>query len=195
MADVVRISRASGQDRSRGVRAGIVGGVLRRPAVDRPVTEPVIGLTEALTRHWLRLLTLSAALVLVGSLGVAYLRSVGASWLAEPLATAYLLLCPQRPDHAYFPFGAQMALEQREVALLGAQLLGGLLYGRVRGRLRPLDGRLVVLLSLPMAWDGFSQMAGLRASDWLTRTWTGGLFTLAVIAWAYPRLDRAWPRR
>lgn len=153
-------------------------------------------LAAAVTRHWLLLANLSCGLVLGGALGVAYLRSIGATWLSEPLSTAYLLLCPQRPDHSYFPFGFQMALEQREVAMFGAQLLGGLVFGLVGGRLPPLDWPLVILLALPLVVDVLTQMVGLRDSDWLTRTWTGGLFNLAFVFWAYPVVDRAlWSQR
>lgn len=118
------------------------------------------------------------------------MRAVGLTWLSEPIATAYLLLRPQRPEHSYFPFGHQMALEQRPVAMFAAQLIGGLAFGLVRGRLRPLDCRLMLLLTLPLAWDGFSQTFGLRDSTWLWRTWTGGLFNLALVWFAYPRFDR-----
>jgi uncharacterized membrane protein len=149
-----------------------------------------------IARRWLLLVNLGCALLLAGAVGVAYLRSVGAGWLSEPLATAYLLLCPQRPDHSYFPFGYQMALEHREVAMLGAQLLGGLGFGLIGGRLRGLDWSLVVLLSMPMLGDVLSQMVGLRESNWLIRTWTGGLFTLAFVLWLYPIVDAViWSER
>lgn len=34
-------------------------------------------------------------------------------------------------------------------------------------------------------------MFGFRDSDWLTRTWTGGLASLAFALWVYPLLDQA----
>lgn len=184
--------RSRSIDRKLTVREQVdLDGIsLRRQALDRMLWSFAVGLVDRFARHWLLLFNLSATLVLVGSLLVAYLRSVGAFWLAEPLSTAYLLLCPQRPSHSYFPFGSQMALEHREVAMFAAQLLGGLVYGLFRERLRPMHWRLMILLSLPMAWDGFSQMFGLRNSDWVTRTWTGGLFNLALVFWAYPFIER-----
>lgn len=146
--------------------------------------------TRFVARRWVVLMNLNLALVLAGAVAVSYLRSIGVEWLAEPLASAYLLICSQRPSHSYFPFGYQMALEQRMVAIFAAQLLGGLAFSRLRHRLQPLDWRLMVLLSLPFTWDVFSQTFGLRDSDWLWRTWTGALFNLALTWFAYPRFER-----
>lgn len=140
--------------------------------------------------HWLLLANAAAALILVGALAAPLLAVAGLDTAAGAIHTLYLLLCPQRPAHSYFLLGHQLALEHREIAMFGAQLGGGLLFGLLRGRWR---GRLgvwsLLLFSLPMAWDGFSQMFGLRASDWQTRTWTGALFALAFVFWFYPLLE------
>ncbi|MBI4491658.1 MAG: DUF2085 domain-containing protein [Chloroflexi bacterium] len=146
---------------------------------------------QLLAAHWLPLANLAMALTLAGAVAAPALRAVELDVAAEAIYTLYLLLCPQRPSHSYFLFGYQLALEQRPVAMVAVQLAAGLAYILVRGRLRPLDWRWLALFSLPLAWDGFSQMFDLRDSDWLTRSWTGGLFNLALVWWAYPRLDRA----
>ena len=148
-----------------------------------------VALDAWVRRHWLLLATLGNAAVLAGAVWVAYLRAHGATQLAETLSTAYLLLCPQRPAHSYFPFGAQMALEEREVAMFATLALGGAVYGAVRGRLRPIKLRMVLVLGAPMVLDVVTQMVGLRDSTWLWRTWTGILATWSVIWYVYPRVD------
>lgn len=140
--------------------------------------------------HWLALLNVLTALTLAGAFAPPFLRLAGFDPAAEAVHTAYLWLCPQRPDHSYFVFGHMLALEQRELAIFGAQLVGGLAYGLRRERFVGIPLWAVVLLALPMAWDGFSQMFGWRDSDWLTRTWTGGLFSLGLVFWLYPFADR-----
>ncbi|MBI2755961.1 MAG: DUF2085 domain-containing protein [Chloroflexi bacterium] len=154
------------------------------------------GIEDALAwvfRHWLLLANLLVTLALLGAVGAPVLAAARLDAASAAIHTAYLLLCPQRPAHSYFLFGQQLALEQREMAMFGAQFGAGLLYGvlRARGRWRErLSWSLLLLFSLPMAWDGLSQAVGLRDSDWQTRTWTGALFSAAFVFWLYPVLDR-----
>jgi uncharacterized membrane protein len=42
-----------------------------------------------------------------------------------------------------------------------------------------------------MAIDGGTQLIGLRESNWLLRTLTGGLFGMAAVWWAYPYVQAA----
>ena len=48
------------------------------------------------------------------------------------------------------------------------------------------------LLWLPMAIDGFTQLFGLRESNWELRVVTGGLFALSLVWVAFPYLERAF---
>lgn len=185
---ILKQARISPNARPSATGAGWLG----RTSRDMSSGAAVARVGSLMTHRCLMLANLGCALVLAGALATAYWRSVGAAWLAEPLSIAYLLLCPQRPSHSYFPFGAQMALEQREVAMFAAQLVGGLLYRLVGNRVRPLDWPWLGVSSVPIVLDILSQSLGLRESDWLTRSWTGALFNMALVFWAYPRLDRAF---
>jgi len=110
---------------------------------------------------------------------------------ADTLHQLYLWLCPQRPSHSYFLLGHQLVLEEREMAMFAAQLLGGLVYGQLRRRvLFELGSIAFVVSGVPMLWDVLSQMLGMRSSDSFTRSWTGALFLVAFVFWCYPRLDR-----
>ncbi len=87
--------------------------------------------------------------------------------------------------------GYKMAFCQRDLALYGALLVGGMLYGLLRKRLSPLPWKVFLLLLIPLAIDGGTQLVGIRESTWALRVFTGGVSGLAV-AWAlYPRLDKA----
>ena len=154
-------------------------------AAERVLLWPVV--------HWLGLLNALTALTLAGAFAPPFLRLLGLDAAAEAVHSAYLLLCPQRPDHSYFLFGHKLALEHRELAMFGAQLAGGLFYAVGRARFRALPLWAVAVLALPMVWDGFSQVFGWRDSDWLMRTLTGGLFNLALVFWFYPFVDRLLP--
>jgi uncharacterized membrane protein len=84
-----------------------------------------------------------------------------------------------------------MAYCQRDTALYGAMLLGGIAYARRRYWTRGLPLWAYVLLSLPIAIDGGTALFGLRESTPLLRTLTGTLFGVATTWYVYPLLDRA----
>lgn len=87
--------------------------------------------------------------------------------------------------------GFKVAICQRDVAIYGSVLLGGLLYALARKRTRPLDWRLYLLFLIPIAVDGTTQLFGLRESNWWLRSLTGALFGTASVWLAYPYVDGA----
>lgn len=97
--------------------------------------------------------------------------------------------------------GWKVALCQRDLAIYGSIFLAGLVFGLVRPALRkrlPADGRwpkmpwwLLVLLLVPIAVDGFTQLFGLRTSVPALRFFTGALMGAAVVWFAYPRVEEA----
>jgi uncharacterized membrane protein len=88
--------------------------------------------------------------------------------------------------------GYKAALCQRDLALYGSLFVGGLLFGLVRCRLRPLSFVAYVLCLIPIAVDGGSQLVGLRESTPLLRALTGSLVGLASVWMLYPRLQDAF---
>ncbi|HMK08474.1 MAG TPA: DUF2085 domain-containing protein [Anaerolineales bacterium] len=98
--------------------------------------------------------------------------------------------------------GFKVALCERDVAIYGGILLGGLIFAFVRGRLKPLPVWAWFLFGvLPMAIDGGTQLIsgfpGLpagwvaRESTPLLRTVTGLLFGLMNVWLAYPYLEES----
>jgi uncharacterized membrane protein len=87
--------------------------------------------------------------------------------------------------------GYKVAICQRDVAIYGAVLLGGLAFARLRRHVGALNWRWYLVLLLPIAWDGGSQLIGLRESNWLLRSLTGALFGLASVWLAYPYIEDA----
>lgn len=111
--------------------------------------------------------------------------------------------------------GYKMALCERDIAIYGFILVGGLLFGMLRYRLKvpSLPFVLFVILGLgPIALDGFSQLFsywatpsdGSQASGLLSqiqnllplresapsmRVLTGGLFGLMLVWFAYPQIE------
>lgn len=98
--------------------------------------------------------------------------------------------------------GYKLAICERDIAIYGALVLGGVLYGRksIKRRVRPCPLWLYGLLGLaPIAIDGFSQLLSYPPFDLLPiretspalRIITGGLFGLMTAWLVMPYLD-AW---
>lgn len=116
--------------------------------------------------------------------------------------------------------GYKMALCERDIAIYGFVLIGGLIFGFVRQRrqIRPLPLILFLIIGMgPIALDGFSQLFGyyatplgggeaaglqatlgaifpLRESTPFLRTFTGALFGFMLVWLAYPHLDYSMGR-
>ncbi len=54
---------------------------------------------------------------------------------------------------------------------------------------RKLNGKLVLILIIPILYDVFSQVVGLRDSNGFWRSVTGALAVFAIAGWFYPLLD------
>ena len=147
-------------------------------------------LAQRLLGHWLLVANVLNAAIVAGAALTPLVRAAGWTPLATLLYLAYRPMCPQRPSHSFFIAGYKMAFEQRETAIFLGVTLGGALFAPLRQRLRPVDWRWLVLASVPMLVDVFSQTVGLRDSDWRWRGATGLLFGLAAVWWAYPYLER-----
>lgn len=87
--------------------------------------------------------------------------------------------------------GYKIAICQRDIAIYGAVLVGGLLFGLLRRRLHGLSLRWYLLLLVPIALDGLTQLVGLRESNWWLRSVTGILFGIGSVWLAYPYIDDA----
>lgn len=88
--------------------------------------------------------------------------------------------------------GFKLGLCQRDIAMYGALLVGGILFALVRRRIRPLSLLAYGLCLLPMMIDGATQLVFLRESNWVLRTLTGGLVGLATVWVLYPHLETAF---
>ena len=94
--------------------------------------------------------------------------------------------------------GYKIAICERDVAIYGSILLGGLLYGVARStlarrgrRVPKLPVKIYLIFLLPMLVDGVTQLMGLRESVWQLRVVTGMLVGLATVWLAYPHIDDA----
>src|SRR5205823_1582254 len=71
-----------------------------------------------------------------------------------------------------------------------SMFIGSLIFVLSKKRLPGIPWWLWLLLILPMAWDGLTQMFGLRESDAILRVLTGSLFGLANMWFALPLMHK-----
>lgn len=165
----------------------------RRLAFDSLVLPLLEGFVRFVALHWLALLNTSLALVaglpilspiLMASDNPALVR-IGAL-----IFRFYGTTCHQLPHRSFFILGHQVAWCQRDTAIWLTILLFGLAFALLRHRLKPLPWQAFLLLSLPMAIDGGTQLLGFRESTWELRVITGFLFGLALAWLTLPIVER-----
>ena len=144
-----------------------------------------------LLRHWL--LAANSFLLIFAALPVLapLLHAEGLNGSADAIVAAYSLVCHQLPGRSYFIAGWQMAYCERDTAIYAAMALTGLGWAQWRRRLPRLHWSAFLLMCLPMAIDGFSQLAGVRESTWQLRTLTGALFGAACVWFGFPLMNTA----
>jgi uncharacterized membrane protein len=123
----------------------------------------LIKLGSALIDHWLTVINLAMVIFIVPILLYPAFMATGNSVLvsiAGVIHAAYHATCHQLPDRSLFLFGYEMAVCARCFAIYASFLAGGILFYFLRGRLKPFNLIFYVILCIPMAIDGFSQLFG-----------------------------------
>jgi uncharacterized membrane protein len=141
-------------------------------------------------RHWVLAASLLSLAVVGGAVAIPLLAAGGFDTLAWAGYKVYRLICPQQPSHSWFIAGEKMGFEHRETAMFTAAAIAGPVYVLVkRWGFKKLNGKLVLLLIVPILYDVFSQVVGLRDSTGFWRAVTGALAVFAIAGWLYPLID------
>ncbi|MBI2864776.1 MAG: DUF2085 domain-containing protein [Chloroflexi bacterium] len=146
-------------------------------------------LARLVVHHWLALANLASFVFVFLAVLAPVLMASGLALPARAVYLVYKAFCHQLPYRSYFIAGYQMAFCQRNTAIYASMLVAGLGFALVRSRLKPLDWRLYLVMIAPMAVDGFTQLFGLRESNWELRTITGALFGIGTIWLVYPSVE------
>lgn len=170
----------------------IEGLSARRQAFSRSVVRVAEVCGRFLGKHWLAIYNSLLVIFIGGAFAGPILAYFGNNAAEAWLLNSYHGLCDQIPSHSYYLFGHQVCLCERCLAIYTTFLLGGLAMAvipRLRKNTRPLDWRLWLLLIVPMALDGGTQLFGWRESDVFLRTLTGFLFGLGCVWFVLPYIE------
>jgi uncharacterized membrane protein len=143
-----------------------------------------------LLEQWANVITVVLGLLVFSALAIPFLSFSGLDTIAKPLFFSMHYVCAQIPSHSYFILGHQLGLCARNLAIYSSMFFGALIFSLSKKRLPPLPWWLWVLLVLPIAWDGTTQLFGLRESTWALRTITGVLFGLGSIWFVLPLIQK-----
>jgi uncharacterized membrane protein len=129
-------------------------------------------------------------MIVLLALSIPLLAYLGLDTIAKPLFSALHLICAQISSHSFYLFGHQLGLDVHCLAIYSALCAASLLFAVSRKRLPGLPWWGPVLTSLPLAYDGVTQLVGLRQSTWEIRLVTGALFGLGAAWFALPWLHK-----
>jgi uncharacterized membrane protein len=129
-------------------------------------------------------------LLLVAAVLSPILSYLGLDIIARPIFYTMHVICAQTPSHSFYIFGHQLCLCERCLAIYSAMFFSSLFFLVRQRRMPGLRFWQLALLSVPMALDGFTQMFGLRESNWELRLFTGALFGIAVIWFTLPLVEK-----
>lgn len=143
-----------------------------------------------LLEHWATIITSILGLLVFIAIAIPFLSYFGLDIIAKPLFFALHYVCAQVPSHSFYIFGHQLGLCARNFSIYASMFLGSLAFVLSKKRLPGIPWWIWVLMILPMAFDGTTQMFGWRESTWELRVLTGTLFGLGNVWFALPWIQK-----
>lgn len=148
-------------------------------------------LGEYLLNYWAAIITIVLGVIVAAALAIPFLSYFGLDAIAKPLFFSLHFICAQVPSHSFYVFGHQLGLCERNLSIYISMFLGSLVFTLSKKRMPGLPWWIWILLLLPMALDGITQMFGWRESTWVLRIVTGTLFGLGNIWFVLPLIQKS----
>ena len=143
-----------------------------------------------LLNWWANIITILLGLIVLAALLVPFLSYFGLDAISKPIFYALHYICAQVPSHSFYIFGHQLGLCERNLSIYSSMFLGSFVFVLSKKRLPGIPWWLWVLMILPMAVDGTTQLFGLRESTWALRVITGTLFGLGNVWFVLPLIQK-----
>lgn len=145
---------------------------------------------EITLEYWALAITIILGILVFAALSVPLLTYLGLDAIAKPIFYSLHLICAQIPSHSFYIWGHQLGMCARNMGIYSSMFIGGLVFVLSKKRLPGIPWWVWVLMILPMAYDGLTQMFGLRESTWELRVLTGALFGFGNMWFALPFIQR-----
>lgn len=154
------------------------------------IMKPLQRFGSWLMDQWASIITLLLGLLVFTAITIPFLSYFGLDAIAKPLFFTLHYVCAQIPSHSFYIFGHQLGLCARNFSIYTSMFITSLVFVLSKKRMPGIPWWIWVLMMLPMAWDGITQMFGLRESDWILRLITGTLFGVGNIWFALPLMHK-----
>ncbi len=140
--------------------------------------------------YWATIITLVLGLLVFAALSVPFLSYFGLDGISKQIFFALHLVCAQIPSHSFYIFGHQLGMCARNLSIYASMFIGSLIFVLSKKRIPGIPWWIWVLMILPLALDGTTQMFGWRESTWELRVLTGTLFGLGNVWFALPLIQK-----
>jgi uncharacterized membrane protein len=161
-----------------------------RQTLDRVMNSTGRFVGNFLIQHWASMITWALGILVFAALSVPFLSYFGLDGISKQIFFTLHLVCAQIPSHSFYIFGHQLGMCERNFSIYASMFIGSLIFVLSNKRIPGIPWWLWILMILPMAIDGTTQMFGLRESTWELRVLTGTLFGLANVWFALPLIQK-----
>ena len=162
----------------------------RRQAFNNFMNSLGLHIGDFMLNHWATLLTSILGIIVFAALSVPFLSYFGLDAISKQIFFALHLVCAQIPSHSFYIFGHQLGMCERNFSIYASMFVVSLVFVLSKKRLPGIPWWLWIVMILPMALDGTTQMFGWRESTWLLRMLTGTLFGIGNIWFALPLIQK-----
>jgi uncharacterized membrane protein len=161
-----------------------------RQTLDRVMNNTGRFVGNFLIDHWATMITCALGALVFAALSVPFLSYFGLDAISKQIFFALHMVCAQIPSHSFYIFGHQLGMCERNFSIYASMFIGSLIFVLSKKRIPGIPWWLWILMILPMAIDGTTQMFGLRESTLEFRVLTGTLFGLANVWFALPLIEK-----
>jgi uncharacterized membrane protein len=165
--------------------------IYQKPKPKKGLGKALDSITDFLVEYWAHIVTVILGSLVLCAISVPFLSYLGLDSISKPIFFWLHLVCAQIPGHSFYIFGHQLGLCERNFSIYTSMFIGSLIFVLTKKRMRGIPWWFWMLMMLPMAWDGTTQMFGWRESDWILRVVTGTLFGAGNIWFALPMMQKS----
>ena len=146
--------------------------------------------SDALLKYWDTVIMLVLGVLVLSALAVPFLSYFGFDSFSKSIFFSLHYVCAQIPSHSFYILGHQLGMCARNFSIYTSMFLTSVVFVLSKKRLPGIPWWVWVLMILPMALDGTTQMFGLRESTWQLRLLTGTLFGVGSIWFLLPFMQK-----
>jgi uncharacterized membrane protein len=163
---------------------------LDRQSLNRFMNSAGRFVSNLLLDYWATMITAALGILVFAALSVPFLSYFGLDGISKQIFYSLHLVCAQIPSHSFYIFGHQLGMCARNFSIYASMFIGGLIFVLSKKRFPGIPWWIWVLMVLPLALDGTTQMFGWRESTWELRVLTGTLFGLGNVWFALPLIQK-----